>query len=236
MGAGLAGLTAARDLLAAGHSVAVVEARDRVGGRTLNEPLDDGKVVEVGGQWIGPTQDRMAALAREMGVDTFPTHAQGENLNEWRGTHAPLQGHDPQDQPRRAGGRRAGPAAAEPHGAGRCRWTARGPPPRRQVGLHDRAHLDGALDGHARRQGPAGAGRAVGLGHRARGLLAAAHAVLHPLRRQPGDAVRHRGRRAGEPLRGRLAAGVAAAGRAAGRRRGPPGARRCAGSSTAATA
>ena len=75
VGAGLAGLTAARDLLAAGHSVVVLEARDRVGGRMLNEDLGDGKVVEVGGQWIGPTQDRMAALAREMGVDTFPTYA-----------------------------------------------------------------------------------------------------------------------------------------------------------------
>ena len=85
VGAGLAGLTAARDLLAAGRSVAVLEARDRVGGRILNEELGDGKVVEVGGQWIGPTQDRMAALAREMGVDTFPTYAEGQNVNVWRG-------------------------------------------------------------------------------------------------------------------------------------------------------
>ena len=99
VGAGLAGLTAARDLMAAGHSVAVVEARDRVGGRTLNEPLDDGKVVEVGGQWIGPTQDRMAALAREVGVDTFPTYAQGENLNEWRGTMRRYKGSIPKINP-----------------------------------------------------------------------------------------------------------------------------------------
>ena len=99
VGAGLAGLTAARDLMARGHSVAVVEARDRVGGRTLNEPLEDGKVVEVGGQWIGPTQDRMAALAREMGVETFPTHAQGENLNEWRGTMRRYKGSIPKINP-----------------------------------------------------------------------------------------------------------------------------------------
>ena len=85
MGAGLAGLTAARDLQAAGHSVVVVEARDRVGGRILNEDLGDGKVVEVGGQWIGPSQDRMAALARDMGVETFPTYAEGQNVNVWRG-------------------------------------------------------------------------------------------------------------------------------------------------------
>ncbi len=85
VGAGLAGLTAARDLRAAGASVLVVEARDRVGGRVLNEEIGDGAVVEVGGQWIGPTQDRIAALAREVGVDTFPTHVAGENVIEWRG-------------------------------------------------------------------------------------------------------------------------------------------------------
>jgi monoamine oxidase len=86
VGAGLAGLVAAREVIAGGASAIVLEARDRVGGRTLNEPLGEGKVVEVGGQWVGPTQDRMLALAREVGVDTFPTHCQGENVIEWRGS------------------------------------------------------------------------------------------------------------------------------------------------------
>jgi monoamine oxidase len=86
VGAGLAGLTAARDLAAAGATVVVLEARDRVGGRTLNEPLDDGQVVEVGGQWIGPTQDRLAALARDVGVETYPTYAAGEHLVEFGGS------------------------------------------------------------------------------------------------------------------------------------------------------
>jgi monoamine oxidase len=85
VGAGLAGLVAARRLTAAGATVVVLEARDRVGGRTLNEPLGDGQVVEVGGQWIGPTQDRLAALAREVGVETFPTHVTGERLIEYGG-------------------------------------------------------------------------------------------------------------------------------------------------------
>jgi monoamine oxidase len=85
VGAGLAGLVAARDLAAAGRSVVVLEARDRVGGRLLNEDIGDGKVVEVGGQWIGPTQHRLAALAGELGVATFATHEQGHNLLEWRG-------------------------------------------------------------------------------------------------------------------------------------------------------
>jgi monoamine oxidase len=85
VGAGLAGLAAARELVAQGASVVVLEARDRVGGRTLNEPIGDGKVVEVGGQWIGPTQDRMAALAEAVGVETFPTYNEGENVIEFRG-------------------------------------------------------------------------------------------------------------------------------------------------------
>jgi len=85
VGAGLAGLVAARDLAAAGREVLLLEARDRVGGRLLNEPIGEGKVVEVGGQWVGPTQERVLALARSLGVETFPTHSTGENLIEDRG-------------------------------------------------------------------------------------------------------------------------------------------------------
>jgi monoamine oxidase len=85
IGAGLAGLVAARELTAHGASIVVLEARDRVGGRVLNHELGEGKIVEVGGQWIGPTQDRLAALARQLGVETFPTHVEGDNVLEYRG-------------------------------------------------------------------------------------------------------------------------------------------------------
>jgi monoamine oxidase len=85
VGAGLAGLTAAREVQRQGATALVLEARDRVGGRTLNESIGDGKIVEVGGQWIGPGQDRLAALARELEVDTFPTHATGKNVIEFHG-------------------------------------------------------------------------------------------------------------------------------------------------------
>lgn len=80
VGAGLAGLTAARELVRRGRSVVVLEARDRVGGRVLNHSLGDGVITEVGGQYIGPTMDRIAALAHELGVNTFKTYNAGSNV------------------------------------------------------------------------------------------------------------------------------------------------------------
>jgi monoamine oxidase len=73
-------LVAARQLKAAGLSVVVLEARDRVGGRVMNSATSDGTVVELGGQWIGPTQDRVIALADELGLERFPTYNTGDNL------------------------------------------------------------------------------------------------------------------------------------------------------------
>jgi monoamine oxidase len=99
IGAGLAGLAAARLAAAAGASVVVVEARDRVGGRILNEDIGGGHVVEVGGQWIGPTQDRLAALASELGVATFPTYGDGQNVIEYGGRLRRYRGTIPRINP-----------------------------------------------------------------------------------------------------------------------------------------
>ena len=85
VGAGLAGLVAARQLVAARRNVLVIEARDRVGGRTVNASIGAGKVTEMGGQWGGPTHERLLAVAAELGVETFPTHHQGRNLVDLRG-------------------------------------------------------------------------------------------------------------------------------------------------------
>ena len=99
VGAGLAGLAAARELAAAGASVVVVEARDRVGGRVHNHDIGGGNVVEVGAQWIGPTQDRLAAVAAELGVETFPTHIAGSNVLEYRGALQRYTGAIPRINP-----------------------------------------------------------------------------------------------------------------------------------------
>ena len=80
VGAGLSGLAAARALVAADRSVIVLEARDRVGGRTLNASLGGGRITELGGEYIGPTQDRILALSRAVGVKTFPTYNTGSNV------------------------------------------------------------------------------------------------------------------------------------------------------------
>ncbi|MCB9706429.1 MAG: FAD-dependent oxidoreductase [Myxococcales bacterium] len=81
VGAGLAGLAAARALEDRGLRVAVVEARDRVGGRTLSEPIGRA-TFDLGGQWIGAGQRRLRALIDELGLATFPTRHQGIKILE----------------------------------------------------------------------------------------------------------------------------------------------------------
>ena len=99
VGAGLAGLAAARALVAAGVEVVVLEARDRVGGRTYTRPAADGTPIDLGGQWIGPTQDRMAALAAALGCATFPTYDTGRNIQLQGGARAEYSGAIPTADP-----------------------------------------------------------------------------------------------------------------------------------------
>ena len=101
IGAGLAGLVAARDVAAAGLGVTVLEARDRVGGRLLNAVLPgaDGEIVEAGGQWVGPGQDLVLGLIRDLGLDTFPTYDTGDKIAELRGGRTQYSGRVPRLNP-----------------------------------------------------------------------------------------------------------------------------------------
>lgn len=79
IGAGLSGLVAARHLVRGGiERVVVLEARDRVGGRTVNHDIGGGEVAEGGGQWVGQTQTAVLGLCDELGVEIFPTFLEGK--------------------------------------------------------------------------------------------------------------------------------------------------------------
>ncbi|PVH71903.1 amine oxidase [Cadophora sp. DSE1049] len=100
VGAGLSGLASANRLVAAGKSVVVLEARDRVGGKVYDKTLSGGGVIETGAEFIGPCQDRVRQIAIELGIKTFKTYASGQNVcyangkrnfyDPQTGNHAPL--------------------------------------------------------------------------------------------------------------------------------------------------
>ena len=79
IGAGAAGLTAATELRKAGLTVAVLEARDRVGGRLHTDDID-GAMLEIGGQWVSPDQDALKETITELGLETFARYREGESV------------------------------------------------------------------------------------------------------------------------------------------------------------
>jgi len=95
VGAGFAGLSAADALVREGQRVCVVEARDRVGGRVATIHLADGTPLDIGGQWIGPTHDRMYALCRRYGAEVYPMYVGGKNLLLLGGKRRTYRGHIP---------------------------------------------------------------------------------------------------------------------------------------------
>ena len=84
VGAGFAGLAAARELDKRDRDVVVLEGRDRVGGRSSTATIA-GVPVDLGGTFVGPTQDAVVTMAAELGCETVPTHSRGKNLIRWRG-------------------------------------------------------------------------------------------------------------------------------------------------------
>ncbi|MER5781636.1 FAD-dependent oxidoreductase [Streptomyces mobaraensis] len=99
VGAGLSGLTAALRLTQRGLTVRVLEASDRVGGRTYDLPVTDGVVTEGGGQWIGARHERMFALLGELGLDTFGTHTAGKTIYLRHGRRRTCRGVIPPMRP-----------------------------------------------------------------------------------------------------------------------------------------
>ena len=94
VGAGLAGLRCAELLADRGLEVTVLEARERVGGRTLSRRVG-AAMLDLGGQWIGPGQHRLADLARRLGVATHPTHHEGRKVIEIDGQRSTYRGDIP---------------------------------------------------------------------------------------------------------------------------------------------
>lgn len=83
VGAGLAGLTAAYQLSAAGCSVRVIEARSRVGGRIWTvEPAGLGTSFDLGATWHWSDQTAIGSLAADLGLSVFPQFRSGRALTE----------------------------------------------------------------------------------------------------------------------------------------------------------
>ena len=97
VGAGLAGLTTARNIAKHRRSVLVVEARNRVGGRCFSQPLGPGAtdVANMGATFVGPTQTRILSLMSELGIGKFPVYNKGSLIWYEGGQAKPYTGTVP---------------------------------------------------------------------------------------------------------------------------------------------
>lgn len=94
IGAGMSGLRAAGDLVAAGRSVIVLEADDRVGGR-LKPATVAGRVCDVGGQWVAVEHTYLLGEAKRFGIATYPQYVDGKTVMQLLGRLAQFTGEVP---------------------------------------------------------------------------------------------------------------------------------------------
>jgi monoamine oxidase len=85
VGAGIAGLSAARQIVTRGHSCIVLEANNRVGGRMVRQAVGQGGWIDLGGQWVGPTQTAILDLASSLGISHFDSYVTGKNISYYNG-------------------------------------------------------------------------------------------------------------------------------------------------------
>ena len=195
VGAGFAGLTAAWRLHQAGRKVAVLEARDRVGGRVWTVFQADGTQIDRGGAWFGPGEDRAYALAAEMGCTTYPTWYKGAQIFMQHGQPMPLDENallriNPLDLAEVAA------AAAEVDEMAK-KVNLEAPWSGRQAREWDTQTLAAMVrQQHGRRRRPQDPGDIVGRSHclRSRRDLTARRALSRPFERGPAELDRHQGR------------------------------------------
>ena len=217
VGAGLAGLAAARAVAAAGQAAG--RARGPRPGRRQDAERADRR--GQGGRdrrpMGRPDQKRVLALIAELGLETFPTYGEGRNLFERRGRIRGYQGTIPRVSPLALAETAASLRRVNRDGRDDRSRAPLGGAEGRELGLADLRHLDAPQRPHPDRARPDAAGDLGGLGGRARGRLAAPRPLLHPLGGLVRGPDRHRGRRPGRAGPRRHAADLAADGRGAGR-------------------
>uniref|UniRef100_A0A8C2UI62 Amine oxidase n=1 Tax=Chinchilla lanigera TaxID=34839 RepID=A0A8C2UI62_CHILA len=95
VGGGISGMAAAKLLHDSGLNVVVLEARDRVGGRTYTIRNQNVKYVDLGGSYVGPTQNRILRLAKELGLETYRVNDVEYQIHHVKGKSYPFKGPFP---------------------------------------------------------------------------------------------------------------------------------------------